>query len=325
MDLDVSRRIKNNVLLKNFSNLKVGGKARYFFEAKTVKDLISILEWWQGKNNGRRPIFILAGGTNVLFSDKTFNGLVIKVNLKRLVYLKKGIVFSEAGVLVKRLVNFCLNKKLAGLEWANGLPGTLGGAVRGNAGCFGREIKNLVLKVISLETRKGKLCLISRNNKECFFGYRSSLFKKKSKEKNISLIIGVFLKLSPVKNINSCKRKASFVLNYRKTRHPMEFPSLGSTFKNIPVSSLPSSVKNRFSDKIKNDPFPILPAAVLLDKAGMKGKAVGGARFSEKHANFIVNFRKAKAKDILKLISMAKKQVLKKFKIQLEEEIEIAP
>ncbi len=318
----ISGGLKRNVSLKNYSHLKIGGRASYFFKASKIDDLILTLNWWLN-SFPQKPIFVLGEGTNVLFKGDFFDGLVIKMDLKKLDYLGKGLVFAEAGVLMRRLVSFCFQKKLAGSEWAAGLPGTLGGAVYGNAGCFGKEIKDVVEGVLTLERRGKEFVLSLRRNKECLFKYRSSIFKKNQKKGEFLLIVGVLLKLQPVKDIKPFKEKASFILRYRRQKHPLDLPTLGSTFKNIPLSRLPSSLINKFQEKIKNDPFLVLPVAVLLEKAGLKGKKKGGAQFSLKHPNFIVNLGKATAKDVLQLIALAKKKVWKKFQVKIEEEIEI--
>ncbi|MDP3956536.1 MAG: FAD-binding protein, partial [bacterium] len=184
---------QKNVLLKRHSNYKIGGPAAYFAEPKTAKETIRVLsEWREVSNNfsfeGQR-IFILGGGTNILFSDAGFAGLILKPNIP---HLKKAgnRIIAGASVSIDKLLAFTIKNSLGGLEWSGGLPGTLGGAVRGNAGCFGGEIKDVVLSVTSISYESGKPKIIIRNNAKCKFGYRDSVFKY-----NSEIIIEVVLVL----------------------------------------------------------------------------------------------------------------------------------
>jgi len=318
--------IKHNVSLKPLSYLHVGGKTRHFFIARSVESMVSILSHWikeQGKA-GLKKIIVIGGTTNILFSDKTYDGLVVANKISFIRKTGHSTVFVGSGTSMSSLLKFCFKNKLVGLEWTNKLPGSVGGAVRGNAGCFGGEIKDTVQKVISIDIDcNGKIYLTTRSKKECQFGYRSSIFKKDNLGALSHVIVGVYFKLKKVPSIKKELEKAREIRKYRWTKHPMEFPSLGSTFKNVPVKKVPKKVLKTFSDKIKNDPFPILPVALLLDGINLKGVGIGGAKFSEKHPNFILNTGKARALDVKKLISLAKKRVKSKFGVSLEEEIEI--
>ncbi len=151
------------------------------------------------------------------------------------------------------------------------------------------------------------------NSKECKFGYRESIFKRK---KNW-VILEATLKLKRGKK-QEIQKKIKNILKQRKERQPLEFPSAGSVFKNVSAKKLPKETKEKFKDKIKNG---FLPAAVLIEECGLKRKAIGGAKISEKHANFILNLKNAKAKDVFDLIQLVKKKVREKFRIDLEEEI----
>jgi UDP-N-acetylmuramate dehydrogenase len=316
--------IKHNVSLKPLSYLHVGGKARHFFIAKSIGDIFNILDFWfsqKGLKNKR--ILILGGGTNILFSDKVFNGLVLKIDMNFIKIVGKDVIFSGAGTSMVKLLKFCLKNKFAGLEWTARLPGTLGGAVRGNAGCFGGEIKDSVIGVASLDFINGSFYFRLRNNRDCDFGYRSSIFKKITGKQNFSVILWALLKMSKKNDISSEKSIAESNFAYRLKKQPIKSPTLGSTFKNIPVQKVSKEVLKEFSHKIKEDPFPILPVAVLLNAVKLKGIAYGGAEFSQKHPNFIINTGKARASDVKKLISLAKKRVKGKFGVRLEEEIEI--
>jgi UDP-N-acetylmuramate dehydrogenase len=195
-------------------------------------------------------------------------------------------------VNLSKLVNFSLDRGLVGLEFLAGIPGEVGGAIRGNAGAFGGEIKEYIESVEVI--RDGKIIEVPAA--EADFKYRESAFKH-----NNDIILSGIFKLKEG-NAKEAQEKAKEYLEYRKEKHPWE-PSAGSTFKNI-------------KDKR-------LAVGKLIEDCGLKGRRVGNAKISEKHANFIVNLGNAKAADVLELISLAKKCVKEKFNIDLEEEIRI--
>ena len=221
-----------NVSLKQISHYKIGGKAKYFFEAKNIDDLISAVLKSQKLNE---KIFILAGATNVLIDDKGFDGLIIKPNLQHINADHQNIeITAGSGTTIAQLLDYSIAKSLSGLEWAAGLPGTLGGAIRGNAGAFGKEIKDIVKSVISLDISQKKPKIIKRNVIDCQFEYRSSIFKKNQGKE---IILEATLKLAKG-NIFDINQEIEKNINYRIAKHPMDYPSLGSTFKNIPLDNI---------------------------------------------------------------------------------------
>lgn len=307
-----------DISLKDISHYKIGGKAKFFFETKKIEEIKKAIETARGTNE---RIFIFGSGTNILINDDGFDGLIIKPDLQTIEFSDNSVRVG-AGVLVNELVDLLIEKKLSGLEWAAGLPGTVGGAVRGNAGAFGGEIKNNIEKVISLDIFSDDLKIIERNAADCFFDYRSSIFKKKSfgKSKTGEIILEVIFNFKKSDRA-AIKEIAEKNINYRYNKHPMEYPSLGSTFKNIPLKE----VKIDFDMSmfpVKNDPFPIIPVAYLISECGLKGVSSGGAMISPKHPNFIVNTLEATANDVSNLIGLAKNEIKRKFNIELEEEIE---
>ena len=302
--------IKENVNLAEYTNFKIGGPAKYFCEVKEIRDIQFAL--LHAKQNNL-TYFILGGGTNLLVSDKGFNGLVIMMMNKSFTFQDLRLI-TGAGALFDELIQAAADKGLSGLEWAGGLPGTIGGAVRGNAGCFGFEIKDCVFRVTSI-SKDGEI--IERDNEFCEFGYRDSVFKR-----NGEIIISVELSLKNGKK-EEILRERDEKIKYRWNRQPLELPSAGSVFKNCPLDSMPLEIQKGFSEKIKQDPFPVIPAAVLIAALGLAGVSIGGAKISEKHTNFIVNFKNAKAHDVLALINLVKKKVKNDFGVLLEEEIQL--
>ncbi len=269
-------RFQKNISLAKHTSFKIGGSARYFCIAKSKKDLIEAIKWAKQK---KIPFFVFGEGSNVLALDKGYDGLIIKFqNLK-----------------LEDLVKLSAKKSLTGLEWAAGIPGTIGGAVYGNAQAFDVKMSDIVKSVEVLNVKTLKIKNLLKN--QCQFSAKKSIFKK---NKNlIILLLNLELKKGNKKEI---ERKIKENLKHREKNHPLEFPSAGSVFVNQPGKP---------------------PSASLIEKAGLKGTKVGHAQVSKKHASFIINTGKAKSKDVLDLIKVIKKKVKSKFGITLKEEIQI--
>lgn len=307
--------LKRNVLLKHHTTFNIGGPANYFLVADERAQIMKALK--AAKKLGL-PAFILGGGSNILASDKGFDGLIIKIKSKDKKLKARKIkeyfaIEAKAGMDVKDLVRFSANNSLSGLEWAGGLPGTLGGAVRGNAGAFGGEIKDAVFEVKALDSG---LNFRKLSNKECQFSYRSSIFKEKNW---VVLSATLFFKKHDKKSIWQIAKDH---MKYRKDRHPLDLPNAGSIFKNCDVEQFSEVHKKDLLSVVKKDPFPVVPVAYLLSEAGLKGKTVGGAQVSQKHPNFIVNIGKAKAADVLEIIGINKKNIKEKYGVDLEQEVQ---
>ena len=257
--------IKKNVALKNHTTFKIGGPAEYFLIANNEKILLGAVKTAQKL---KLPVFILGGGSNLLVADKGVKGLVIKIKNKS-VKIKNNTIIADAGIELEKLVNLSINKSLQGLEWAGGLPGTFGGAIRGNAGAFAGEIKDIILEVRAIDT---SFSLRKFSNRQCRFSYRSSIFK----ERNWTVISA---KISLKKgNKKKLKEIAQSRINYRKERHPLEYPNAGSIFKNVPFSQFSTSLKKRLLAVVKKDPFEVVPTAYLISEAGLKGKRIGNVQ-----------------------------------------------
>jgi len=312
--------IKENILLKPYTNYQIGGPARFFSETSNLDELKDDLAKWQimslNLSAEEKKVFILGAGMNVLFNDDGFNGLVIRYKNNKIELLDNYQVKAGSNTTINELNDFLINHSLSGFEWAGGLPGTVGGAVFGNAGAFGGETKDQVKEVLSLDlqTLENK----NRNNASCGFGYRTSTFKEKLAQKELILEVIFQLKTGKKEEI---KKAVEEKIAYRKERQPLDLPSAGSTFKNVPVESVSEEIKNKFNDKIKNDPFPVIPAAVFLADADLKGLKVGDAQVSLKHPNFLVNIGKATASDVKELIKKVQVKVYEKYGVNLETEL----
>jgi UDP-N-acetylmuramate dehydrogenase len=303
--------IKKNVDLSGKTTLKIGGRANFFV---TINDEYSLREAVEYARENNFKIFILAGGSNVLISDKGFDGLVIKMENSQMDIVDETEINCGAGVNLMSLVNFSLENDLTGLEWAAGIPGTVGGAVRGNAGAFGGEIKdNLAeVKVLDLNDKDLKIKTLKRD--ECKFNYRSSFIKE-----NDNLVI-VSIKIKLNKNIDTDSQGlVAEIIKKRAAKQPTN-PSAGSFFKNpvITDEEIIEKFEHDSETKMRGDR---LPAGWFIEDLGLKGKKIGDAQVSEKHSNFIINAGKARAEDVIILSSLLKQKVRDNFGVQLEEEV----
>ncbi|MBI2452950.1 MAG: UDP-N-acetylmuramate dehydrogenase [Parcubacteria group bacterium] len=301
--------VRKQESLARHTTFRIGGPARYFFTATNSDAIIRALD---AAKKLRLSVFILSGGSNVVMSDDGFSGLVIQIRNSKF-KIQNSKVYAEAGVPCASLVRSTIRKGLKGLEWAGGLPGSLGGAIRGNAGAFGGEIKDAIVSVKAIDG-KGRARVFSK--KQCKFSYRSSIFKEK-RYIVLSAVLG--FRKGDAKQLLGIAR--SHML-YRKERHPLEYPNAGSMFKNCDAKKLPVRWKKHFAKVIKTDPFPVIPTAAIIAAAGLKGLRVGNVQVSQKHPNYIVNLGKGRAKDVVRLVEKVKQKVKKKFGIVLEEEIQ---
>ena len=315
--------IFENVSLKKYSNYAIGGTARYFCHAEGLHHMMHAIAFAKEKNV---PFFVLGGGTNVLFSDGVFDGLVVKPDI-RFISINTALpetvtVTCGAGVLMHDLLAMCAAEGFSGLEWAGGLPGTVGGAIRGNAGAFGGEMKDAITSVSSFNISSARPHIRVRDPAACKFGYRTSVFKDASGMEIILAATFVLTRATP----SAVRHVIHEKIEWRAARQPLEYPNVGSIFKNVAWDLMPEAIKARADIKshIKQDPFPVIPAAFLIDRVGLKGVSCGGAMVSQKHPNFIVNACGAEAEDVRRLVALVKARVLEEFGIALHEEIEYA-
>lgn len=315
--------IQKDVSLKNHATFKIGGPAKFFCEVKTLDELKEALLW---ANKNKQRIFILGGGSNVLFMDKGFDGLVIKLrnDAVEIVDESNGIVTvrCESGAMLSDLVRFSVKNELTGLEWAAGIPGMVGGALRGNAGAFTGEIRDCVKSVRALKSGEGaklhQTQLCEFDNKKCEFEYRSSVFKKSDG----NIVWDCVLELRKG-DAELSKQEVQDYIKRRKAKQPPldEYPSAGSIFKN-PVAN--EKLQKQFEeDKNVRCRANKIPAGWLIEQCDLKEKKIGNAMVSPKQANFVVNMGEATAEDVLILLSLIKMKVRNQHNVQLEEEMQI--
>ncbi|MDO9231626.1 MAG: UDP-N-acetylmuramate dehydrogenase [bacterium] len=314
--------IQKNISLAPLTTFKIGGPAKYFVEAGSEDEILEALDFAKENN---LEIFVLGGGSNILVSDEEFSGLVIRLSQKQkpeaklLASPKLSFGFfleCWAGSSLSNVVNFCVKNSLSGMEWASGIPGTVGGAIRGNAGiplgCMADNIESV--KVLEIENKKYK----TLKNSECGFSYRNSIFK----ENNDLIIVSAVLKLEKGDQEEISKKIKELIENRLKVVHPNpKEPSSGSFFKNPKVDN-PELITNFEKDTGQKAIDGKIPAGWLIDEVGLRGKKIGGAQVSEKHANFVVNVGNAKAQDIVMLSSVIKMKVRDELGVQLSEEIQ---
>ncbi len=305
--------IKKDILLGKYTTFGLGGKADFFLETDNIEELKTALSFF---SKNEIPFFILGGGSNLLISDNGYRGVVIKIKNKELIPKNEKTITVDAGVPLGKLLYFSISHSLSGLEWSAGIPGTVGGAIRGNAGAFGRSMADNIKTVEVIDIRNGKIKRLK--NKECKFNYRESIFKKNSQL--IILKAEIFL---DKKEKDEIEKQSKEYLNYRKERQP-QGNSAGSVFKNYKIKNKKEKdhliSKNPDIEKVIKD--DIIPSAFLIDKCGFKGKKIGRVMVSLIHANFIINLGRGKSEDVVKLIYLIKKEVSDKFDVILEEEIQ---
>ena len=282
-------KIKENEDMSKYTSFKVGGKARFLIKANQIQDIKDAIKIAKEQNI---PFLVIGNGSNILFRDGLYNGIIIKVELNKL-EINKNKATVSAGVKNAVLAQKLLENELAGFEFAAGIPGTIGGAIRMNAGAYGGEIKDILEEVTYLDYSTLEEKTIT--NKECDFKYRHSVFCN-----NKNIILSATFNFNKDEKIN-IQEKMNLYAKSRKDKQPLEYPSAGSTFK-------------RGEDFI---------TAKLIDECGLKGYTIGGAQVSEKHAGFIINKDKATSKDIIELIDYVKKVVKEKKEKNIELEIEI--
>jgi UDP-N-acetylmuramate dehydrogenase len=310
--MSVELKIKQDIPLAPLTTFKIGGSAKFFVEIKNKDELVEAVKWAQENNE---KFYVLAGGSNVLINDKGIDGLVIKMANNN-IRVRGERLECGAGASLAAAVSLAAPEGLAGLEWAVGIPGTIGGAVRGNAGAFGSSISDITETVEVFNAKKIQFYQFSR--KDCEFNYRESVFKQ---DNNLLVWQAVFkLRAGRTAKI---KKGMEECLKRRGGGHP-KLPSAGSIFKNVDYDSL-RQANAYLAQRAEEDGVVHnnkVPAGWLIDLLGLKGKTIGGAKVSLEHANFIVNTGKATAEDVIMLISYIKQQVRDRFGVQLYEEVQ---
>ena len=279
--------IRRQELMSRHTTFKIGGPAEYYFVAKSKSDLVQAIA---AARASRAPFLLIGRGSNLLIADAGINGLVISLETADL-HRDSTRVMADAGVSLGRLATWTVEQGLSGAEFISGIPGSIGGSIRGNAGAWGGELKDIIVCVEVLN-EAGQFQILT--NSECQFSYRDSRFKH-----NQEIIISAIFQLKEGQTAAGQNLLKEYVLK-RNATQDYSIPSAGSMFKN-PAGQA---------------------AGKLIDDLGFKGRRIGDAMVSQKHANFIINTGHATAVQVVDLVTLIKQAVLDQHGIELETEVQ---
>ena len=306
--------IKENVLLASCTIYKIGGPARYFTEVKNADEIKEAIQCAEEK---KIPFFVLGAGSNMLVSDRGFDGLAIRMSGGEVKTDGERLI-ADAGVMMARAVMESARAGMSGFEWGVGIPGIVGGSVRGNAGCFGGEMKDVVESVEIFDASAAASRRLAAA--ECKFAYRDSIFKKHPEW----VIVSATLKLKkgqPEAIQNEIRR----ITAERAAKQNIGAKSCGCVFKNIPWLRRDIDREKLLADFPELERFSAqenIPASFLIDRAGEKGVRAGAVYVSDKHANYFINDGGGAAADVAELAAVVKDAVKSTYGILLEEEIQ---
>ena len=288
--MNLKCEILENVNLKEYNTYRLEAFCKYMVLPKSVKELQAVINYCLHKDI---KYFVLGNGSNVIL-DGTFDGIVINMkNLNGVELVSDTDIIAYSGIMMPKLVKFSVKNNLQGLEWASGIPGTLGGGIYGNCGAYNDDIYHYLKEIIVLHNGKIEHIKVDK----VFHDYRQTFFQGKRQY----IIVAAHLKL-----IKGDSKQSQELINDRLKRRlasqPLTYPSAGSVFRN---------------------PSKEMPSGKLIEDVGLKNKSIGGALISPKHANFIVNNGNATAKDVISLIELIKKTIKENYSIDLVTEQEI--
>lgn len=276
-------KYEENVDLKKLNTYRIGSTAKYLIKPSDMEELKNTIKELNEKN---MKYYVLGGGTNVILPDKDFDGAIIKLDKLNAFLIKDSCVYAGSGLSLNEFIKKCLDEGYTNFSNLYGIPGSLGGAIIGNAGANESEMFDDLCAV--LVYNEGLIKLINKENIN--YEYRNTEFKNSN-----VIIIGAIFKLIPG-NVDESWQMIKENLEKRKNTQPLEYPSAGSVFKNPKGSS----------------------AGKLIDECNLKEKTIGGAKVSKKHANFIINENNATSYDIITLINEIKEEVKKQKNVDLE-------
>ncbi len=278
--------IFENEPMSRHTTFRTGGSASFFVTPSTEQQIVNLVQELKDV-----PHMVVGNGSNLLYKDEGYEGVVIHIGSKfSEIRVDDNNIIAQSGALLSKISNVALYRGLGGMEFASGIPGTLGGAVYMNAGAYGREMKDVVLLSRCVD-ESGNVFEVENHE----FSYRHSFFTGKN-----VVILSTVMSLQP-RNKEEIKEEMASLNGRRREKQPLEFPSAGSTFKRP---------EGYFAGK-------------LIEDAGLKGCRVGGAMVSEKHAGFVINYDNATATDILNLMEHIKAEVYMRFGVELEPEVKI--
>ena len=280
--------VRINEPMKNHTTFKIGGPAQYYVTPESVTQIQEVVSLCRDMNI---PLHVIGNGSNILVGDDGVDGVVLALfNTFSDYEIKDNVITAQAGMSLIKLAVIALREGLTGLEFASGIPGSVGGAVYMNAGAYDGQMKDVVTSVTVLD-EAGNIRILGRD--ELDMGYRTSAVAK-----NNMIVLQVVIELKSGDK-EQIKARMNQLSELRKQKQPLEYPSAGSTFKRP---------EGYFAGK-------------LIADAGLKGYSIGGAAVSEKHAGFVVNMGGATAKDVVELTDYIKKRIMEQFRVTLELEV----
>jgi len=303
--------IQNNIPLAPYTTYKIGGPAQFFVRVSSLEELSLAIRWAKAEGLSLR---FLGGGSNLLISDRGVNGLVITLAAHEPNFLESGVKVG-AGYGLSKLVNDSVKQGLQGLEWAAGIPGQVGGAVRGNAGAFGGWIANNITAVEVYNTQAERLEVFKKE--DCHFDYRDSIFKRRPE----LLIWSATFSLTSADR-ESLEKIAKEHRHYRREHHPI-LPSAGCVFKNVPVNEVMGRAPELWSaaQLARAVSGQEVAAGFIIAQAGLAGYAVGPVQVSTQHSNFLVNRGGATAQEVHQLISYIQETIKRVYHLELVPEL----
>ena len=284
-DLQNFGKVLENVSLKDYTTYKIGGNAKYLVQPNDKDSLIGLIKYLK---DNKIKWFVIGNGSNLIFSDNIYDGVIIKLDKLNRICFDKTKVIAEAGAMLPRVAIESINNGLKNLEWATGIPGTIGGSTVGNAGAYKSCMFDFIDNVTILDENT-EIKVLKKDDID--YKYRHTSFKD---NKNI-IILEVVMNLEYGDKEESLE-KVKKRLEKRKETQPLDYPSAGSVFRN---------------------PEGDASGRIIEQEVNLKGKMIGGAKVSEKHANFIINVNNATGKDVKDLIELVHKEVLEKTGINL--------
>lgn len=312
-------KIRQDVFLKDILYYEIGGKTKWLLDAQSSEDVIEAVEFIQAHNI--KKYMVVGLGANLVMQDEYYDGVIIRMKSpgqSEIRMTHDGIVVAFAGNTLDEMIHYSFKNNLLGLEVLGGLPSSVGGAIRGNAGAFGVEMSNVIEKVVALEITDFGYELKEFTRDECNFSYRNSMFKQNPK---IIVLKGLFqLQHGTDEDIKKAKEEYQKQIDYRKSHHPIEFPSCGSVFQNVRKKEDVErmlQVWPEMKEQVEKKWHGKVSMGYVINKLGLQGIQVGGAKITEKHANYISNIDNASASDV--------REIIEKIKTKFEETFGFPP
>jgi len=321
--------VRENFDLSGILYYRIGGKARFLLEAFSEQDILEALDFVRANRVDR--LVVVGLGSNLLFRDDPFDGAVLRISSpadkrsrRSLIDLGDGRIAAFAGLELDEVIGFGFSRGYVGLEWAGGLPGTVGAAVRGNVGAFGGEISEVLEGATILEIGPTSVQRRLLSNQELGFAYRDSTVKRNRR----LLVVSAIFKLQPAEEatVIEARRLYHSHIDYRQQNHPMEYPTCGSVFKNVERRDQVERIVTEWPDirdLVDGRWHGKVSMGYAINRLGLAGHQIGMAQISRKHSNFIVNLGGASFADVLGIIETVEQRFAETFGFTPETEVEI--